>query len=79
MKQIIQFDKSATKKILSYFNKTVNSEGYVIEKETKEKVLSFDGTEVQLEDFGGIMLGSEIYIKSDLDSIIKFLEKDPDA
>ncbi len=72
----INFDKSATNKILSYFNKSVDSENFIIDTKTKERVLSFDGTEVTFQNFGGIMIGSEVFIKSDIDSIIKFLEKD---
>ncbi len=75
MKQLVKFDQSASKKILSYFSKTVDKEGYVVEKNTRERVLSFDGTEVRFDNFGGIMIGSEVYIKSDIDSVIKFLEK----
>lgn len=75
MKQLVRFDQSASKKILSYFGKIVDGAGYVVEKNTRERVLSFDGTEVRFDNFGGVMIGSEVYIKSDIDSVVKFLEK----
>lgn len=75
MVQKIIFDKSAVKILLSYFNKGIDKDEYIIEENTKKRVLSFDGTEVPLGNFGGIMIGSEVFIKSDIDSVIKFLEK----
>ncbi len=69
---MITFDKSASDFILETFNKITDKDGYVVEKEnTEQKVLTPDGLEMQQEEFGGIKKGSEIYIKSDLPSVIK--------
>lgn len=78
MKKITEqmlFDKSANRKILQYFNKDIDSDGFVIEIGTKKKVLTSDGEVLHIDDFGGIFIGSEIYIKSDIASIVKFLQK----
>ena len=71
----VKFDKSASEKILFYFDKSVDKEGYIVDNKTHERVIAFDGTQVTLTNFGGIMMGSEIFIKSDLDSIIKFIDR----
>ena len=34
--------------------------------------LSFDGEEVTLEDFGGVKKGSEVFIKKDIISLMRF-------
>ena len=75
MSQKILIDPSAIKTVLSFFGKSTDEGQFIIESDTKKRVLSFDGTEVCLKNFGGIMIGSEVYIKSDIDSVIKFLEK----
>ncbi len=71
----IIFDKSAKKKILQYFNKEVDVENNIVDSKTKKKVLTLYGEELQINDFGGIFIGSEIYVKSDLASIVKFLQR----
>ena len=75
VKDVIRFDKSASKKVLQYFDKEVNDEGFVVESDTKRKVFTFDGQDLHINEFGGIFVGSEIYIKSDIVSIIKFLQR----
>ena len=71
--QVITFDISAKKQILAYFDKMIKDK-FIIEKNSKDKVLSFDGNEILSKEFGGIVIGSEIYIKSDIDSIVKLIE-----
>lgn len=75
MLQSITFDKSAAKFILEAFGKTVNQEGYLVEKETSDHVLSKNGGHILISEFGGIAKGSEIYLKSDIVSMIDFVEK----
>jgi hypothetical protein len=77
MLQSITFDKSAALFILEVFGKVVNKEGFLIEKETGEYVLSRHGEHVSINEFGGIAKGSELYLKSDISSMIEFIEKQP--
>jgi hypothetical protein len=75
MEKIITFEKEAKLEILAAFNKTVDANGYIVEKENPlQKVLTIDGEELKLEDFAGIRKGSEIFIKSDLVSIINLVD-----
>lgn len=72
----IIFDKSLKEEILSIFDKTTDREGFIVEKSNpSQRVLSPDGAEVLIEDFAGIAKGSEIFIKSDLLSLINFSKK----
>jgi len=72
--QII-FDKSAKQKILNYFKKEVDERNIIVDSKNKKKVLTLYGEELHIDDFGGIFVGSEIYVKSDLASIVKFLQR----
>lgn len=71
MRKVITFEKEMANDILNLFNKTVDDSGYIVEKDNiDQKVLTIDGEELKIEDFAGIRPGSEIFIKSDLISII---------
>lgn len=75
MEKIITFEKEAKLKILEAFNKTIDENNYIVEQENPlQKVLTIDGEELKLEDFAGIRKGSEIFIKSDLVSIINLVD-----
>lgn len=66
------FDKSVKRDILDLLNKTINEEKLIVEKEKPEqKVLTFDGEEISIEEFGGVQKGSEVFIKDDLISLMK--------
>jgi len=72
----ITFDKSAKEIILSFFDKVVDDEGFIVEKDDRtQRVITPEGEEMTLEEFGGIRKGSEIFIKSDLPSIIELVDK----
>jgi hypothetical protein len=71
--QVITFDKSLTLEILSSFKKGVDTENYIIDH-AGERVLSYDGEPIQMQHLGGITKGSEIYLKSDIISLIRYFE-----
>ena len=72
----LTFDKSVKKEVLEVFDKTVNEEGIIIEKDSKQPVLSSeDGQEIHIDEFGGIAKGSEIFIKNDIVSLMKFARR----
>lgn len=68
----ITFDDSVKEDILDIFDKKVGKDGLIVEKQNPEqKVLTFDGQEISLEEFGGIKKGSEVFIKNDLISLMR--------
>lgn len=73
MLNTITFEESAKEIILSFFDKTIDSEGFIIEKNTGQRVITPDGEEIRLEEFAGIGRNG-IFIKSDLPSLINYLE-----
>jgi len=76
MKKTIRFEKSLSKEILEIFDKEVNEEGLIVEKsDPSQKVLSPEGDEISSEEFAGITKGSEVFIKSDLASLMNFSKK----
>jgi hypothetical protein len=70
----IVFDKSARSFVLEAFDKTTDDEGYIVEKNTTNRVIATDGTNVKEDRFAGIRKGSEVYIKSDLISLIELCD-----
>ncbi len=76
MKNTVIFDKSLKNEILSVFDKVIDKEGFIAEKaHPSQRVLSPDGEEVNIEEFAGIAHGSELFIKSDLISLITISKK----
>jgi hypothetical protein len=72
---VITFDASAKLEILSCFGKTVDAGNFVVERDDPtQKVLTPDGSDIKLDEFAGIKKGSEIYIKSNLPSLIELLD-----
>jgi hypothetical protein len=73
IKAIITFDKSAKELILSFFDKVVDSDGFIVEKDnTTKRVLTSDGNKIKLDEFAGIKDGS--FFKSDLPSIFSMVD-----
>lgn len=68
----ITFDKSAKEEILDCLNKKVSKNNLIVEKGNPEQsVLTFEGEELTLEEFGGVQKGSEVFIKNDLVSLMR--------
>ena len=75
MPQAITFSKSARKNVLKLFGKTIDNEGYIVEESDKcQRVLTTEGEPVLFRDFAGIRKGSEVFIKSDLPSLISMAD-----
>ncbi|HLZ14550.1 MAG TPA: hypothetical protein VKQ34_01010 [Candidatus Saccharimonadales bacterium] len=71
----VTFDQALRDFVLDAFDKKVDESGYLVEKSNPEqRVLSKDGQQIPKEKFAGIRKGSEIYIKSDLLSLIELCE-----
>lgn len=60
--------------ILEEFDKEVDDDGFVVEQETGEPVLTPRGEEVTIEDLAGIAKGSEIFIDDNFVSILEYVE-----
>lgn len=70
------FDEAAKELVLSIFNKSVDDEGYIIEKDTGERVISPSGNTVLLTDFAGFAPGSEIVLTNDLPTLLQYANED---
>ncbi|MFH1127426.1 MAG: hypothetical protein ABIG84_06045 [archaeon] len=72
----ITFTSSAKRDILDMLGKSVDNEGYIVEKGNPEqKVLTFDGEEINLDEFGGFQRGSEVFIKNNVVSLMKLAKR----
>ncbi len=72
----IVFDKNAKKDILGLLGKEVNKEGLIVEKnDPEQKVLTFEGQEIAIDDFGGVQKGSQVFIKNNLVSLIRLSKR----
>ena len=71
----ITFDDSAKKDVLSILDKTVRDDGIIIEKKSREPVLTTENEELHIRDFGGVQKGSEIFIKKDLISLMRLVKR----
>lgn len=69
-KGIIVFDDSVAEKILSGLDKEIDKEGYIRDKNTKERELTIEGEEILLSEWGGI-INSKEYIKNDIFTLMK--------
>ncbi|MFH1365585.1 MAG: hypothetical protein ABIH28_03310 [archaeon] len=73
--QFILFDEQSKETLLEIMKKSVDSEGFIVEKDNPtERVLTKDGEEIKLEEFAGVRKGSEIFIKNDINSILELAE-----
>jgi len=72
----LTFDEKAKKDILNLYGKTLDDEDYLVEKENlKQRVLTPKGEEIHFEEWGGIMKGSEVFVKSDAFSLLEIAKK----
>lgn len=68
------FSEKALPLILEAFGKGIDENGLIIERSSGEVVLTPEGEELEAKRFGGLIKGSEIFIKDDLYSIINLAE-----
>ena len=71
----ITFSDDVSKRfILEAFDKGVDEQSYIIENSTGERVLARNGEEITFEEFAAIRKGSEVFVKSDLPSLIQLCD-----
>ena len=72
----ITFDKSVKEQILSIFGKAVDADGFIVEKDNPgTRVVTPSGDEIHIDEFAGIYKGSEIFVKSDIVSLIELSDR----
>lgn len=69
----ISFHKTLRPQVLKAFQKKVDNESYITDGISGERVLTHEGEEIQVKDFGGILKGSLVFVKSDLISLVSYL------
>ena len=70
------FDEEVKMDILDLYGKTIDGEGFIVEKENmKQKVLTPKGEEIQINEWAGIIKGSEAFVKLDAFSLIELAKK----
>lgn len=67
----ILFDGSLKKEILKMINMEVDEQGYIFDPSLNERVKAHDGSEITIDEFGGIKHGSIIFIKNDFVSLME--------
>lgn len=72
----ISFSEDSKEFVLDMLGKGLDKEGFIVEKgNTAERVLTKDGEEIHISEWGGIKKGSEEYVKSDAFSLLSLIRK----
>lgn len=72
----LTFNKDVKEDILELFGKTIDDEGFIVEKENiSQRVLTPKGEEIRLEEWAGIIKGSEAFVKSDTFSLMEIAKR----
>jgi hypothetical protein len=71
----LTFDNNSKNNVLELFNKTIDKDDFIVENSNeKRKVLTPEGEFININEFAGIIPGSEIFVKNDIFSLIKVAE-----
>lgn len=71
---LINGTDEAKKVVLALLGKTVDEQGFVVEKTTGERVVTPGGEELTLGTFTGVRPGSEVFFTNDLPSLLEQAE-----
>jgi len=72
----ITFTREAQEDILDLYGKSLDEEGFIVEKENQnQRVLTPSGEEIHIDEWAGIRKGSEAFIKNDAFSLIELAKK----
>lgn len=72
----LTFSKLAREDILELYGKSIDDEGYIVEKDNpSQRVLTPNGEEIHIKEWGGMRKGSEAFIKNDTFSLIELAKK----
>ncbi len=65
---IITFEESAKDIMLSFLDKSVDNDGFIVEKnDVTKRILASDGNEIKLEEFSGTKDG--VFFRNDISSL----------
>lgn len=70
MKTIV-FSEDVKDFVFEVFNKVVDKDGYIVEKDTNNKVITPEGDFIQNRDFAAVVPGSEVFVTNDMPSLLK--------
>ncbi len=77
--KVLIFDEPVKKRVLSALHKSIDTEGYIIEKNTSKRVLTPNGEEIKYNEFVAFHKGSEIFYKEDIVDLVKLYDELYDA
>ena len=72
----VVFDEKTKDFVFEVFNKSVDKDGYIIEKESSSRVITPEGEFVQNKDFAAIVPGSEVFVTNDMPSLLKHVNRE---
>jgi hypothetical protein len=67
--EIITFDGTSKEAILDMFGKTIDSEGYLVDKDNTDKRVTECGRPIHIDEFAGVTkgrLGNAVFLKGDI-------------
>lgn len=70
----VKFHKKFTEEVLQIFDKQVDSEGYVAEEDSGDRVPNQNGEDVEADNLASISKGSEIYVEDNFVSMLNFVK-----
>lgn len=71
---VITFEESAKGIILSFFDKVVDNDGFIVEKNDRTKrILASDGKEIKIGEFAGMKDGN--FFRNDISSILSLADE----
>lgn len=69
----ITFEESARETILYFFDKVVDKDGFIVDKnDNTKRILASDGKEIRIDEFAGIRNG--VFFKTDISSIFDLVD-----
>lgn len=74
MKKVL-FDEGSKEFLLSAFGCSVNEDGIIINNKLNETVLTREGNEMTVSDFGALKKGSLRFLEADLGSLLEVVEE----
>lgn len=72
----IIFDDDVKDFIYGVFDKGVDKDGYIIEKDSDSRVITPEGNFVQDGEFAAIVPGSEVFVTNDMPSLLKHVNRE---
>jgi hypothetical protein len=61
------------KQVLHEVNDTLDDDGFIIDANTEKRELSKDGDDIRLDQIGGLLTGSKVFVKKNIASFSEHL------